>query len=145
VLTHLPQPAPAPDHDWEKELLSKYILFLAQVHADDVIAADMERKGKDGSLVRNVHQNALGFNDEEFALIRQAAHRWAELSDESFVQHHAIVSADPAGGVPPELQALRQKREDTIQTEVSNLQKTLGPELSARLDGYIRSRQQMDP
>ena len=145
VLTHLPQPAPAADHDWQKELLSKYDQFLTRVYADDAAADDWDRRGRDGSQIRRLQQNDLGFNDDEFALIRQAAQRWRELSGESFAQHHAIVSADPAGGVPPELQALRQKREDTIQNEVSNLQKTLGPDLSARLDAYIRSRQQMAP
>ncbi len=145
VLTHLPQPAPAADHDWQKELLSKYGPFLTRVYAQDVAADDLERRGRDGSQIRKLQQNDLGFNDDEFALIRQAAQRWGELSDESFTQRHAIVSSDPAGGVPPELQALRQKREDAIQNEVSNLQKTLSPDLSARLDAYIRSRQQMAP
>lgn len=143
LMTHLPQPSSAPDSNWQEEMLAKYSRFLRSVYQNDQAAAMIERRGQDGSGLRNSHQNALGFNDAEFALIRATAQRVEEESNEYFVKERAIIKADPATlPPPPELQALTQKREDTIENEVSNLQRALGPHLSARLDGYIHAHLQ---
>ncbi|MGA3325505.1 MAG: hypothetical protein ABSF45_13620 [Terriglobia bacterium] len=143
LMTHLPQPSSAPDPNWQQEMFAKYSRFLRSVSANDRAAAMIERRGQDGSGLRNSHQNALGFNDGEFALIRATAQRAEEESNEYFVKERTIIKADPATlPPPPELRALSQKREDTIENEVSALQRALGPHLSARLDGYIHAHLQ---
>jgi hypothetical protein len=140
LMTHLPQPSSPPDPNWQEEMLAKYSRFLRSVSANDRAAAMIERRGQDGSGLRNSQQNALGFNDEEFALIRATARRVEEMGNEYFVKERAIINADPATvPPPPELQALTQKHEEMIENEVSALQRALGPHLSARLDEYIHA------
>jgi hypothetical protein len=136
--THLPQPPRASDEDVEKESLARYDKFLLHVYLNDQTADSIERKGGDGSRFRNAYQNALGFNDHEFALIRAAAQRVRQSSVDTFLDKGSVFKEDPASQArPTEMDVLRQKREDTITKEVADLKRILGPELSARLDDYV--------
>ncbi len=136
--THLPQPPRASDEDVEKESLARYDTFLLHVYWNDQTADSIERKGGNGSQFRNAYQNALGFNDHEFALIRATAQRVRQSSVDTFLDQGSILRADPATRARrPEMDVLRQRREDTIVREVAGLQRVLGPELSARLDDYV--------
>jgi hypothetical protein len=142
-MTDLPQPPPAPGTDRQAQMFGKYSHFLRMVDQNDRAAAMIERRGQGGSGLRNSLQNALGFNDGEFALIRESAQRVAAEGNELFVKERAILSSDPSMQThPPEIRALSQKREDTIANAVSDLQHALGSDLSARLDAYIHAHLQ---
>jgi hypothetical protein len=145
LLTHLPQPSSPPDPNWQKVMLGKYSRFLKMVYANDQSAARLEQRGQGGSSLRNSLQNSLGFDDAEFALIRATAHQVAAEEDELFAKERAIRGADPSMQThPPEVQALNQKRESTVEGEISELQHALGPKLSALLDEYIHAHYPTD-
>jgi hypothetical protein len=140
VKTSLPQPPSPPDTNWQAKMFSRYAHFLTLVTANDQAAAKLEKEGRDGAWLRNSLQRALNFDDEEFAPIRATAQRLEGENYDSFAKRNAIRRADPSmQNYPPELKALSQKRESTIQNEVSELQHALGPDLSARLDEYIHA------
>jgi hypothetical protein len=122
----------------EKESLARYDKFLLHVYQNDQTAARLEQRGRNGSMIGNAYQNALGFNDHEFALIRATAQRVRQSSVDTFLDEGSVLREDPASQArPTEMDVLRQKREDTITKEVADLQRNLGPELSIRLDDYV--------
>jgi hypothetical protein len=139
--THLPQPPRASDEDVEKESLARYDKFLLHVYLNDQTAARLEQRGRNGSMIGNAYQNALGFNDEEFGKVRATAQRVRQSSVDTFLDKGSVLREDPATQArPPEMDVFRQKREDTIVREVAGLQRVLGPELSARLDAYVHEK-----
>jgi hypothetical protein len=145
VKTSLPQPPSPPDANWQAKMFSRYAHFLRLVTANDHAAAKLEQEGRDGAWLRNSLQRALNFDDEEFALIRATAQRVEGEDYDSFAKRHGILHADPSMQTyPPELKTLSQRRESTIQNEVSELQHALGPDLSARLDEYIHAHYHSD-
>ena len=117
--------------------------FLLSVNHNDRAAAKRQLVGKDGTWLRNLHQVKLGFADDQFVPIRTTAQKMAaELMDiggkiRTFEQ--AGQPLLPGSPLPPDLAALMQQRKTVIWGEVSNLQSALGPDLTAKLDGYIKN------
>jgi hypothetical protein len=124
--------------------------FIYQNHLD-VLAAQREQQGQDGSPIRNYFQRKLGFTDAQFGLVRSTAQRLQTEALAVDAQAKAFIDADRAVNplpstpqmsrtVPPELQAMQQQREDLIQSEISDLKQALGPELAARLENFMKNR-----
>ena len=117
-----------------------YYIFLMAVNHDDRLADQHMKQGKDGEWLRNLKEDDLGFTDEEFAPIRAAAQRLeAELMKIDAMKQAINDARHAAHPLPPELKALRQQNYDAVESEVTALQRALGPNAAARLDLYIQS------
>ena len=129
-----------------------YWHFLLYQNHLDQLALRREQQGKDGTALRNHFQQKLGFSNAQFAVVRTAAQRLQSELSSLDSQAQAIINAaraaNPlqpgvpyiAGPVPPELKTLQQQHEDVIQSEVTNLKSSLGPDLAARLDAFLQTR-----
>lgn len=117
-----------------------YYSFLMVVNHDDRAADQHKKQGKDGEWLHNLKQNELGFTDEEFAPIRATAQLLEAELKEIDAKKQAINDARQAAHpLPPELKALRQQHDDAVESEVTDLQRPLGPDAAARLDLYIQT------
>ena len=142
VTAHHPHPDSAPPENRRTGTLEMYRHFLSFVNIQDraVAEAEQENDGGKGTIRGGNYQQMLGFTDEQFALVRALAQRQEAERKEDFAKVRAILSTDRAAHAPPpELKALNQQREATIEMEVSNLQRVLGPDLAARVDEYART------
>jgi hypothetical protein len=123
---------------------------MDQNHLDKA-AASREQQGKDGNWLRNHYQQKLGFNDSEYAVVRESAVRLQsdlkQIDDEvqAIVQAERakrpriLLSPDDLPPVPPRLLELRDEREAVIQRNVENLKGVLGPELVTKLDAFLEN------
>jgi hypothetical protein len=132
----------ATEEEQRKETVVRYNLFLMQVNHNTVASAG--GSGKAGNRIGPHpavnYQQMLGFTDAEFALVCAAAQRLEEenkkISDAQRPMFQAYYASIPPS---PELMALSQQREAAINKEVAELQRVLGPELSARLYDFVRA------
>jgi len=127
-----------------------YLHFLMAQNRQDRLAAKWDEQGRDGSIVRKRFQERLGFTDEQFALVRSTAQRLEAELQAVDAQAKSICDADHAANprvpgtpqtwrpIPPELKALKQQREDLIQSGVSALRNALGIEPTYRLDTFLQ-------
>jgi hypothetical protein len=127
-----------------------YWHFLIYQDHLDREATRLERKGKDGSWLRNNYQKKLGFTDAQFAPVRETATNLEKELDEIDAQVQKIVEATRAANprvvkdpgdlppVPKELLTLRDEHEAVIEREVAALRNKLGPERTARLETFLK-------
>jgi hypothetical protein len=136
--TQNPNPEGATANSQPATSSGMYYRFLMSVNSNDCAAAKVESEGKDSTWQRSRYQKTLGFSDEQFALVRATAQRLKAKTDEILGN---MMKADMAlaGPVPPELTALTHQRKAMIESEISNLQNALGPDLSAKVDEYIHT------
>jgi hypothetical protein len=117
----------------------KYYYFLMAVNHGDRMAELNRKHGKTFEWLRHVAQNELGFTDEEFAPIRATAQRLeAELGDID-ARIRAINGSREAHPLPSELKTLRQQRDAMLASEVSDLQRALGPQAAGKLNSYVQN------
>lgn len=117
----------------------------------DLVAAQREQQGQDGSRWRNRLQKKVGFSDTDYAKVRATAQRLqTELKSLDAQARVIINAARAANGLqlgpplrqppPPELAALQKQHEATIHAEVANLKTALGPRHSAWLDTVLQAQ-----
>ena len=117
-----------------------YNSLLMSVNSNDRGATDLEELDDvDGTFLRDQLQNNLGFTAEQFEPIRATAQRLQAKRNELFTKRMPVLEAYSATlPVTPELKALNQQRETVIDTDIADLRRTLGPDLSAKLEAYFR-------
>jgi len=137
---HANHPHSATAEDRQNDSLRNYGLFLMMLNRNVRASAEKQPGERDGNgLPIFDYQKSLGFTDSEFALVCLTAQRVAAKNDELIATARAKVKARSAIPPSPGLIALNQKREATIEKEVSDLQRTLGSGPAARLDAYLHS------
>ena len=126
-----------------------YMNFLLYQNHLDKAAAQHEAQGKDGSWLRNLLQERLGFTSSQFSVVRASAVRLESELNDIKVRASAAIQADHAASAQspnapraairqlPALDDLRKEREDVIQREIDGLNRELGPEASAKLQATI--------
>lgn len=126
-----------------------YREFLAYQNHLDAAAAALQAQGKDGSWLRNHFQDKLGFNDQQFASVRQTAVQLAAelkaqdakakaIIDQIHAQYpHTITDPSQLPPVPPELIALQKGRDAIVAREIANLKTALGKTAASKLDSFL--------
>lgn len=127
-----------------------YMHFLLHQNRLDKLAAERDAKGMDGSIWRNHLQQKVGFTDAEMAVVRATGLRLESELKEIGTNAVAIARANrvaraqnPQNAPPmpdPRLQQLTKEREDTIEREMGNLNRDLGPVTAAKLSDFIQNR-----
>ena len=142
VRNHINHHPSATVEDRQKDSLIKYGLFLGFVIQNDRAAPEgRQAGGGNSSRLFASYQSQLHFTDAECALVSAAALRLDAKNKEIVARERPLLLAhNTSFPLSPELMALNQQREALIEKEVSDLQSTLGPDLSARLESYIRGR-----
>lgn len=146
-----PSNLPANGHIVRPPLSHLYWHFLLFQNHLDLLAAQREQQGKDGSWLRDHFQKKLGFADADYANVRATAQRLEPELKSLDAQAKAIIDAAAATQglhsgipqtlpVPPALHALKLQHESMIESEVANLKTALGPQLSAQLDKFLQNR-----
>jgi hypothetical protein len=139
--THHPGSTPGATRDSRMHSLREYDAFFMLVNSYDEDAINREElDDEDGTHDRNLVRDNLGFTDEQFEPIRATAQRWKAEKKEYFNKLVEILDPYSANIPPvPELAALNQQQEATIDTEIAYLRRTLGPDVCAKLDAYFRA------
>jgi len=110
------------------------------------VLLSMYRKSQSkGELIRNSDQEwlgSLGLTDKQLNTVREVTRRLDAELREIDAKQKTIIDAERAAHPPaPELKALHQQYDELIEREVANLKKTLGPDLTARLNIYIQAQE----
>lgn len=128
-----------------------YRHFLAYQNHLDLLAASLDKQGKNGSDFRNHFQRTLGFSDAEFAAIRSSALRLDSKLREQDAKAKALIDSihsqhsrnlSSPSDLPPfpsELVQMQKNRNAIIDQEVAGLKASLGPKQSAKLDSFIQN------
>jgi hypothetical protein len=136
------RPMPLPDLYWH--------FLMYQNHLDRAAAA-AEAEGKDGRWLRNFLQKILGFDDQQFTVVRESAQRLgpqlknirsqAKLIVQSERALYASHLADPEHPSPgfTQLKLLRQKREAAVADEIAIINASLDPQSSAKLKHFLKN------
>lgn len=115
-----------------------YWHFLVYQHHLDTKAAEQESQGKDGSMLRNSLQRAIGWADADFAPIRASSTRLAAQLKDLDGQAAAIKAAGPPSRAShSRLQVLTAQREAKINDEVSSLRHGLSPDKVKALETLL--------
>lgn len=142
--TSAPPPSPSPDVLW--------YFFLRSVNNHDRAAIKFQNKGLDGTWIRDLHQVKLGFTPEQFAPIRASAQLMeAEIKQvdaSARSSGNASYMANPSEALQPSespsatpgLVSLNPRHEAVLLSVISGLKSALGPQLTARLDMYVKTR-----
>ena len=144
-----------------------YSRFLDAQEKLEQKAAQMEAKGEDGSAIRSQNQRALGFTDEEFAIIRDANENLRSELKQIVSEMKAIMgevgNPVPAGRQPTlaesraitaerrarlhqlspeqkqEWEDLSRQSGEAVSQAPADLRLALGPELDAKLDAFLEA------
>ncbi|HWE86567.1 MAG TPA: hypothetical protein VG267_16605 [Terracidiphilus sp.] len=126
-----------------------YWHFLDYQRFLDKKADEQEKKGLNGTEIRETLQRRLGFNPYQLTLIREAAQKMANDLNQKDAQAKDVIDEFrkkyppnlPLTGSlpppPPELTTLQQEREDLIEQHVATLKSELGPDASQKLDSFL--------
>lgn len=131
-VTVKPQPW-SPDDIWVRFLERDYRLSAS---------APLGSKGRDrdGGWQLNYDRKMLGFTQEQFKPIHEAARRLHEKLKEIDARKRTLMDAERAAHPePPELNALNQQYKALLENEVANLKIILGGRAAATLDKYART------
>jgi hypothetical protein len=133
---------PLPDLYWH--------LLMYQHHLDRAAAA-AEKEGKDGMWLRNFLQKILGFDDRQFAVVRESAQRLDPQLKNIKSQANAIMRSQRAlyavhltdrEHLSPgfeQLKGLRQKRETAVADEIAIINASLDPKSAAKLRHFLKN------
>jgi hypothetical protein len=111
-----------------------YWHFLIHQNELDVMAAQLDAQGKDGSGLRNDMQTRLGFSDADYAPIRSSSQRLA-VELEPIDAQFKVLQGPAWNGV--QAQALTAQRETYIANEVYNLSLELTAQNKAALESFM--------
>ena len=128
-----------------------YMNFLLYQNHLDRAAAAHDAQGKDGSWLRNLLQEKLGFTGSQFSVVRSTGLRLeSELKDinargmniikaQQAVSPQTSTQTSLSSSPPPALNDLAKEREDIIQAEMEYLNRELGPLASQKLQSVVES------
>jgi hypothetical protein len=125
--------------------------LLYQNHLDKV-AKEHEAQGKDASRLRDHLRKELGFTPAQFAVVRASARQLELDLRATRAQAIPLIEADRAARLndpfkstqprqpSAEIKQLSKQREDLIQQREADLDRQLGPQLSAKLQDFLEHK-----
>lgn len=117
------------------QLYRQFLLF--QNHLD-TRASELEAQGKDGTPLRKLLQNKIGFSDADFAPIRASSQRLGSEWKDFNQQAMGIRRATPGPERDEKWRALIKRRDDSTQREVQYLGGVMTPQKRTAMENFLR-------
>jgi len=128
---------------------TRYQFFFMHLATLEKVADELDKKGKDGNLMRGYEAHAAGLNQAEEAVMKRIAfdcnQALAELDQKRAQMVQAFRAQHPDKEyfhtpLPPEMKQLQQEKITIIQSHMEELKSDLGADMFQKLDAYMQQR-----